>query len=687
MKKLYLVDVSSMFFRAFYAIRQLSNPAGMPVNALYGFLSMTVKLLREIRPDYMAFCFDRSEDTFRKEIDPRYKANRSEMPEDLRPQLPYFRKLSEALGIPCLDAAGFEADDIIGTLTKLGRDHGLEVVIVSGDKDFDQLIKPYVSMYDTMKDVRYDEAAAIEKWGVEPRKMIDYLAIVGDSSDNICGVAGIGPKGAQKLLAEYESLEDIYENIDKITGSTQKKLIEGKDEAFLSKKLVTIVCDMKLGVQPENLRLSPIHREDLTALLTELDFKTMARTLLGDAGAPAAPSAPVASGHVEGSVSHVLNPERREIGVSAGSANSLSAFVRKAAPLPTVQEVAFEVGKVKEERMDLAALAKFLKAETETWAIHTERASYLAQESKAGWTVAEIAASGLELGEMLSSKRLVYKGFDIKDFSKFHKVKNPKVAWDQMLAAYVMNPAPIESVQPLFQLYNGEPLPELPSPTQMLTANLRLESVLRKKLPTVNGEKVLFEIEQPLVPILLSMEQQGILLDTKMLAKQSEGLAKDIGSLEKEIHKLANEVFNIGSTKQLGHVLFEKLKMPVGKKTKTGYSTDSDVLDKLSKDYPIAVKILEWRELTKLRSTYVEALPLLADKETGRVHTTFHQAWTATGRLSSQNPNLQNIPIRTERGNQIRKAFVAPEGHTLVSADYSQIELRILAHITSDEGL
>ncbi|MES2962884.1 MAG: DNA polymerase I [Bdellovibrionota bacterium] len=707
MKKLYLVDVSSMFFRAFYAIRPLSNPAGMPVNALYGFLSMTVKLLREIRPDYMAFCFDRSEETFRKEIDPRYKANRSEMPEELRPQIPYFRRLSEALGIPCLEAAGFEADDIIGTLTKLGRDNGLEVVIVSGDKDFAQLIKPYVSMYDTMKDVRYDVPAAIEKWGVEPRKMIDYLAIVGDSSDNVCGVAGIGPKGAQKLLSEYESLEEIYENIDKITGATQKKLIAGKDEAFLSKRLVTIVCDMKLGVQPEDLRLKPIHRDELSALLTELDFKTMARTLLGEAPvaaatAGAAPQTPTAStapapaedggrvlrsdGHVEGSLSHVLNPERKEIGVSAGSANPLNSFVRKAPPLPEVKQVQFSVGNVREERMDLAALTKFLKAETETWAIHTERASYLAQSGKDGWTCAEIAASGPELGEMLSSKRLVYKGFDIKDFAKFHKVKRPQVAWDQMLAAYVIQPDKIETPQPLFQTYNGEPLPELPSPTQMLTAHLRLESNLRAKLPTVNGEKVLFEIELPLVPILLSMEQQGILLDSKILSKQSEGLARDIAGLEKEIHSLAGEVFNIGSTKQLGAILFEKLKMPAGKKTKTGYSTDSDVLDKLSKDHVIARKILEWRELTKLRSTYVDSLPLLVDTE-GRLHTTFLQAWTSTGRLSSQNPNLQNIPIRTERGNAIRKAFVAPEGQTLVSADYSQIELRILAHITSDEGL
>ena len=241
-KKLYLVDVSSMFFRAFYAIRALTNPAGMPVNAIYGFLSMTIKLLREIRPDYMVFCFDRSGHSFRIDIDPNYKANRSEMPSDMVPQIPYMRTLSEALGIPCIDVERYEADDIIGTLTKFGCQHDLEVVIVSGDKDFAQLISPCVSMYDTMKDVRYDEAAAIEKWGVPPSKMIDYLAIVGDSSDNVPGVAGLGPKGAQKLLTDYESLEDIYEHIEDITGAARKKLEASRDAAFLSKRLVTIVC-------------------------------------------------------------------------------------------------------------------------------------------------------------------------------------------------------------------------------------------------------------------------------------------------------------------------------------------------------------------------------------------------------------------------------------------------------------
>lgn len=680
-KKLYLVDVSSMLFRAFYAIRTLTNPAGMPVNALYGFIAMTIKLMREIRPDYMVFCFDRSEETFRKQIDPNYKANRSEMPEDMRPQVPYLRTLSEALGIPCFDAEGFEADDIIGTLTKFGCEHDLEVVIVSGDKDFAQLISPCVSMYDTMKDVRYDEAAAKEKWGVPPEKMIDYLAIVGDSSDNVPGVAGIGAVGAAKLLTEYKSLEDIYDHIDEIKGANQKKLIASKDNAFLSKRLVTIVCDMPLKVNLDDLKLRPIHREELGALLTELDFKTFSRTLLGaDAPASAPSQAPpqASDHHVEGSVSHLLNPQGKE---------KATSFVRKAPAIPAMVELTVpDVGPIEEKRMELSELAKWLKPEKETWAITTDRCSYLAQESAKGFTITEVAADGAALGEMLSEKKLQYKGYDIKDFGKRHSLIDPQVCWDQMLAAYVIRAGAIGTPVELFSLYNGEPLPDLPTPAQLLTAHVQLESHLRRRLASVGGEKVLFEIEQPLVPILLSMETLGIKIDTPLLKKQSEGLGKDISKLEKEIHDLAGGPVNIGSPKQLGQLLFEKLKMPPGKRTKTGYSTDTDVLEKLSADFPIAGKILQWRELSKLRSTYVDALPLLADKGC-RVHTTLNQAATATGRLSSTNPNLQNIPIRTERGSQIRKAFIAEKGRVLVSADYSQLELRLLAHITSDPAL
>ena len=677
MKKLYLIDVSGMFFRAFYAIRPLSTPSGMPVNALYGFLSMTIKLLREIRPDYMAFCFDRAEPSFRKDIDPNYKAHRKEMPADLVPQVPYIRKLTEALGIPCFDRLGFEADDIIGTLTHFGRAHDLEVVIVSSDKDFGQLVKPFVTMYDSMKDVRYDEAGVIEKWGVEPRKVIDYLALLGDSSDNIPGVAGIGEKGAQKLLAEFDSIEDIYDNLDKIPGASLKKKLEtGKTDAFMSKRLVTIVCDMPLGVRLEDLKLKPIVRDELRTLLNELDFKSFARTLLG-----AEPEVQQANTNpfVRPAPQNDQQNDQQNDPLAASTVHTTAALA------------SLHVGPIHEERLSLGELEKWLKPGAETWALQTERGSFLAQKHDTshehGWTIAGLAADGPELGRMLSEKHLHLRGFDLKDFCRRHQVTTPTVDWDQMLAAYVIRAGHIESPLPLFMLYNGEPLPELPSPAQLLTAHLRLETQLRRKLAALHAEKVLFEIEQPLVPILLAMEYAGILIDTEALKKQSQGLARDLAQLEKEIHVSAGVPFNIGSPKQLGQILFEKLKMPTGKKTKTGFSTDNEVLEGLIGEFPIAGKILEWRELSKLRSTYVDSLPQMVSKVDGRVHTTFNQALTTTGRLSSTNPNLQNIPIRTERGNQIRKAFIADRGHELVSADYSQIELRILAHITGDEGL
>lgn len=693
MKKLYLVDVSGMFFRAFYAIRPLSNQAGMPTNALYGFLAMTVKLLREIRPDYMAFCFDRPEHSFRKELDPNYKAHRKEMPAELVPQVPYIRKMAEALGIACYDHPGFEADDVIGTLAKIGRDHDLEVVIVSSDKDFGQLVRPHVTMFDSMKDVRYDEPGVVEKWGIEPRKVIDYLAIVGDSSDNVPGITGIGEKGAQKLLSEFESLEDIYANLDKVRGESLKKKLEaGKADAFLSKKLVTIVCDMPLEIKLEDIKLKPIVREELRALLTELDFKNFAKTLLGSEESTAAvvpgvpPVVPSFAGAEANSPSSSSNPFTRP------AVGTVSVSAEAGASSPTVHAVGPLIAPIREVRYGIAELESWLKPEAETWAFATDRACYLAQQSAAGqgaaeWIIAEIAADGPELGRMLSEKHLLWRGFDLKRFCRMQHVRQPRIAWDQMLAAYVIRAGHIDSPHPLFTLYNGEPLPELPSASQLLTAHLRLEAQLRRKLESVRGERVLFDIEQPLVPILLEMEENGVKIDTAALKQQSQGLSLEIQALEKEIHQELGGVFNIGSPKQLGHVLFEKMKMPTGKRTKTGYSTDNDVLEKLTKDFPVTAKILQWRELSKLRSTYVDALPQLVSPLDGRVHTTFNQALTSTGRLSSTNPNLQNIPIRTERGHLLRRAFVADEECEIVSADYSQIELRILAHITSDPGL
>lgn len=678
-KSLYLVDVSSMFFRAFYAVRPLSSPSGLPVNAIYGFLTMTIKLLREIRPDYVAFCFDRPEPSFRKDIDQRYKANRTEMPEDLVPQMPWFRKLSESLGVKCFDKIGFEADDIIGTLTKAGQDRGLDVVIVSGDKDFAQLINSDVTLYDTMKDVRYDSALALEKWGVPPQKMIDYLALVGDSSDNVAGVAGIGPKGAQKLLAEYASLEEIYNKLDSVKpDGTRKKLEASRDEAFLSKRLVTIVQDVPLEYELEELRLHPIEREKVLPLFEELGFKSLSRQLFGtensaygDTATKSTSNSTAKSNSTSTSSSSASsNSDSRQAGGAGGEIEGVSSE-SPLRPGPYWPEARLEIS-------ELSKLLAQRDPSKEIWVLHSERGVVAGLDG----TAYQLAGSPEDLGRALEGRRL--SGYDIKDFAHRYQLRKFEVEWDARLGAYVEHAGAVESIHELFTRYLGLALPDLASPSQWLAWNFALRRAIEIRLEKSNGMKVLKELDLPLVPVLYRMEKRGILIDLNLLSNFSRELAADIQSFEAQIHQACGEIFNIGSPKQLGQILFGKMGLPSGKKTKTGFSTDNEVLEAI--DHPVAKLILNWREVTKLKSTYVDAIPQLADAG-GRVHTTFNQAHTTTGRLSSVNPNLQNIPIRTERGAHIRKSFIAPKGRMLVSADYSQIELRILAEITEDPGL
>lgn len=653
MKKLYLVDVSSMFFRAFFAIPPLTNGKGMPTNALYGFLSMALKLLREVKPDYMAFCFDRKEPSFRLELDPNYKANRSEMPEGLVPQVPFVRKITEELGIHALDLKGYEADDIIGSLTQYGLKQGLEVVIVSGDKDFAQLVNDRVTLYDTMKEIKYNREGVMNKWGIWPEQMIDYLSIVGDSSDNIPGVAGIGPKGAQKLLHEYKTLEGIYENIDSIKSeSTRKKLTESKDNAFLAKKLVTIVNDLDMVENLDQLRLQPVQAERFRELLLDLGFKSFEKSIFGNGGLNLGDSKPTTP-------TESVVPDKKVEAPASLSENW------------------------KDCEADVETLKKDLKEGAEVWGLHTPRGFLLGFDGKACWLRGEWS----ELGQLLKQKKLKWKGFDLKETWKNFSLTDEKVIWDTMLAAYVVRTGAIENFEETLQFFCGRTVPDLASGAQLLELHALLAETLSIKMQAMAVEKIYQDIELPLIPVLAQMEAHGVVLDREELANQSKSLHTDLVQLEKQIHELAGENFNIASPKQLGTILFEKLKLPAGKKTKTGYSTDSDVLEKLKAHHPVAEKILEYRELAKLKSTYVDSLAGLANAETGRVHTSFRQALTTTGRLSSVNPNLQNIPIRTERGRLIRKAFVAPKGCNLISADYSQIELRVIAHITEDEGL
>jgi DNA polymerase I len=722
MKKVFLVDVSSMFFRAFYAIRPLSNPAGMPVNAIYGFLTMTLKLMREAKPDYMAFCFDRPEPSFRIDIDPRYKANRSEMPEDLVPQIPYIKKLSLAMGIPCFEQKGFEADDIIGTVTQWGRANQLEVVIVSGDKDFAQLVQPFVTLYDTMKEARYGEAGVLEKWGVRPDQIIDYMSLVGDSSDNIAGVAGIGPKGAQKLISEFGTLDGIYQNLPQIkSDSTRLKLETGREEAYLSQKLVTIDTKMDLTLSVDELRIKPIERAALRELLTELDFKSIAKTLLGDEISTATPPAlsivatipfsknsgleiDSASGlTVETGDSRATEVSSENISHLDSDMNHQADFFSsdKSSSAPAVSEQFIPNAQLQSRLDSISAkdLKSWLADVEELWLMPHDRGLALAAESseKPGssdgdrlishtWKIAEISGDSMDLSQALAEFKGRLSGYDIKSLARKWSFRVTSVGWDHQLAAYVLKTGEVESFENLVKFYIGQSLSELPTLNELISANLNLKARLNLKLEQISGLKILNELDLPLVPILIDMETSGIKIDPELLRVQSLGLAKEIQVLDQDIQAISGQSFNVASPKQLSVVLFEKLLLPPGKKTKTGFSTDNEVLEGLKAQHPIVAKVLEFRELSKLKSTYVDTLPQQMDSRS-RIHSSFNQALTTTGRLSSNNPNLQNIPIRTARGLEVRKAFIAEKDHCLVTADYSQIELRVLAHITQDKGL
>ncbi len=674
MKKLYLVDTYAFFFRAYYAIPSMTTKKGLPTQALYGLTSMIVKLLREVKPDYMVCCFDRKDGSFRNEFYPEYKAHRDDMPEDLIPQVPYIRQVLEALGITCMDQKGFEADDVIGSLTHWGREHQLEVIIVSSDKDFAQLIGPHVTMLDVMKDKHYDEAKVLEKWGVVSQQMIDYLAIVGDSSDNIPGVKGIGPKGAQKLLAEFKTLNGIYDHLEEVKApGLLKKLKEHRESAYLSQKLVTIVIDIPIEYEPDDLKLKKIHRDELKKLFEELEFQSFERKLLSPL-----PKDSLGETNPPGGA-NVLDEVNSPDGANPTYNKRVDGERRKRGRQGAWREVTWS----------LSELKKNIQPYSELWVIFNERGLILGYKGEAVTVIdAEVCQVGLALG----SKYLQWKGYGLKEIWKKIKLPHGQIpSTDIMLMAYILKPGNIESFESIYEMYTGQKVPDLPTASHLLKMQVELEHILEKQLvqSAQNGHvlKILKDMEYPLVPVLFDMEQRGIALDASILQKESQALEKDMNVLEKSIQQTAEEPFNVASPKQLAHILFEKMGLPSSKKTKIGYSTASDVLEKLASLHPICREVLEYRELSKLKSTYVDALPQLICHDTGRIHTCFRQAATTTGRLSSIHPNLQNIPIRTKRGRLVRQAFMTLPGHQLISADYSQIELRILAHITEDPGL
>jgi len=684
---LVLIDGNSLLYRAFFALPPLTNAQGEVTNAAYGFTTMLLKVLDEEQPDMVGVAFDLPGPTFRHKIFEDYKATRRAMPDELGPQFDMAREILDAMHIPAYDMEGYEADDVIGALTSQAERTGTRVLIVTGDLDELQLVSERVSVMVTRRGISdtkiYDTKAVEERYGLSPDRLADFRALRGDTSDNIPGVPGIGEKTAAKLIGEYGSLEDVLAHIEEVKPARAASALAAHiDVARRAKELSVIVRDLPVEFDPEQLRRRPPDAERLAEIFRRLDFRSLLKGLEGEQEAPVSEhevittpdAAKALAARLEGAEEIVVHPIAGKgpplrtplLGLCLSAAGAPAVLLAEGADLdgllaplePTLD------GLLGPLRPILDGLLAPLKPILES---------------------ADVPKIGHDLKR--SALLLHERGIALRGLS-----------FDTMIAAYLVNPARrVEELASVVSDYLQTESPPLlkdgaPDPAFAATAASQIASLkplLEDQLGARNLAPLFRELEMPLIPILLEMELAGIAVDCEVLAALSDKLGRRAGELEKDIHILAGEEFNIGSPVQLRQILFEKLGLPPDKtkRTKSGYSTAANVLAGLSQ-YEIVGKILEYREVTKLKSTYVDALPPLVNPETGRVHTSFNQAVTATGRLSSTDPNLQNIPIRTEAGMEIRRAFVTGDpDRLLLSADYSQIELRILAHITGDENL
>jgi DNA polymerase-1 len=697
-KTLYLIDGANFVFRAYYAIRGLSNSKGFPTNALYGFANMLLKLLREENPDYIAVCFDTKEPTFRDKMYAEYKANRKEPPEDLVQQFPYVIPMVEALGLPVVEKPGFEADDLIGTLATRFASDDLHVVIASGDKDLMQLVGDHVTILDEMKGLRIGRDEVREKFGVGPEGVVEVLSLMGDSSDNIPGVPGVGPKTAKKLIAEYGSLEAVLENAERVPGKVGERLKEGAELARLSMRLVTIDKNVSLKFDLKNFERRAPGGEKLAELFKELEFTKLLESLVPQKGLSyqdyrlvqdeAGLKSVVKDIKNKKIVSFDLETTSLDTMIAAIVGISLSWSAGEAAYIPLGHVEGG--GKGTGSNIDLFAAAHDKPVSGQ---MNRELAYTILRPLLADPAVKKI---GQNLNYDLSILRRL--GFEVNG-----------VEFDTMLASYVLDPAEGHGLDAMARQYLDHSTIKYEDVTgkgkekisfaevaldkaceyacEDADVAFRLAGLFRQRLEEEGLQALFHEIEMPVLDVLVDMELAGVKIDADKLRAQGVEFEKELATLESEIHRLAGREFNIGSPKQLGEILFEGLKLPGGKRTKTGFSTNQSVLEELATDHELPNLVLRWRSLGKLKSTYIDALPAMIDPHTGRVHTTFNQAQTATGRLSSSDPNLQNIPIRTEEGRRIREAFVAEEGFSLISADYSQIELRVLAGMSGEGAL
>ena len=685
-KTLYLIDGSSYIFRAFFGVRhQLATSKGFPTNALYGFINMLQKVIREEKPDYLVVAFDSPDKTFRHKIYPNYKANRDAPPEELSRQFPYFEPLVKAYGLSSIRRPGFEADDIIGTLAKKGKQKGLEIVIVSGDKDMMQLISPHIYMLDTMKNKKFMDKEVVEKFGVQADKVVEVMGLMGDSSDHIPGVAGVGPKTAAELIRKFGSIEALYKRIDEVEKKNVKEKLErDKENAFMSRELVCIDTAMDLEFNSDLMKLGKVDSAKLKKMFEEFEFVSFLE------------------------------------GMQDGTANSLKIDRSEYKTILTEKsfnDLMESLAKKKSFAFDVETTSKrpvWARLVGISFSFEDGNAFYLplAHRYLGVPEQLEFKAVCEKLKPILEDKSIKKCGHNIK--YDLIVMSNEGIAldgvdFDTMIASYLLNPSSRgHGLDALTMEYFGHKNltykemtgtgskeigfdeVEVDRATEYAAEDSDMTWRLKGKLqPQLKDStlKLYKEIELPLLEVLAEIELNGVYVDRKHLKELSSKIDKQLLHLEKDIYVLADEEFNINSPKQLSVILFEKLKLPVVKKTKTGYSTDVSVLEQLAVEHKLPEQVLSYRQLAKLKSTYVDALPGEIFKNTGRVHTSFNQTVAATGRLSSSNPNLQNIPIRSDMGKEIRKAFTAEGDNMLLSADYSQIELRILAHLSKDKAL
>lgn len=692
-----LVDGSSYLFRAYHAMPEMSNSKREPTGTIYGVINMMRRLLKDYDPEHLAVVFDAKGKTFRNDMYKEYKANRPPMPDDLRQQIEPIHNIIKAMGLPLICVPGVEADDVIGTLSEQATALGIDTIISTGDKDMAQLVNKHVSLVNTMTDVNMDVDGVKEKFGVAPERIIDYLALIGDTADNVPGVPKVGPKTAVKWLGLYDSIDGVMKNAEEIKGKVGENLRNFMAELPLSRDLVTIKCDVELDGNPETLKRQKPDNESLSELFSHFEFKTW-----------------LAEAQAGGSVSGDTSKVKKTAVAKEIKANYETIF--------TEQDL--------EEWLKKLKKADCFSFDLETTSLNYMQAeivglSFSIKEGEAAYV--PVAHDYLDAPKQLNREEVLEKFKPLLEDKKLCKLgQNLKydmnvlgnydihmqgIQHDTMLASYVLDSTLRHNMDDMavrnlsysttqYEDIAGKGAKQIPfnqvevevaSPYAAEDADitLRLHNVFWPQLEQVKSLANIYrEMELPLLPVLSRMERNGVLLDVKMLATQSKQITKRLAELEQDIFKLAGQEFNIGSPKQLQVILFEKMELPVISKTPKGQpSTAESVLVELAHDYPLPKLILEYRSLSKLKSTYTDKLPLQVAESTGRVHTSYQQAVAATGRLSSTDPNLQNIPVRTEEGRRIRQAFITPAGYKMVAADYSQIELRIMAHLSGDKGL